>query len=291
MTDTGVFDGIPMPDYISLDAFSAGLAFDILNSSPYHAKYERDNPSAPSKESDLGVYAHAMLLEGGIDCLQVIDAEDYRTKLARELRDAARAEGKLPILAIKLPEVKLMVKAAHEYLASSELAGILDSGKPEQTLVWKQDGLLCKARPDWLNQERTVLMHYKTTAGSAEPGAWQRTQLVGMGYDLAAVLYERGAETELPGTAWQSVFLVQEQKPPYACSLTALTPQMAQIANAKLARAMATWAECLKNGRFPAYPTAIQYAEPKAWQLYEAEEKGYAPDVSWREQVDLGGQA
>ena len=92
---------------------------------------------------------------------------------------------------------------------------------------------------------------------------------------LGALMYAL-AITLLPGNgrpAVTSVFLVIEQQPPYGCSLIGLGPAMMDLAERKVARAIAVWAQCVRLNSWPAYPPRIAYASPKPWQLAEAEEK------------------
>lgn len=272
---TGLYPSMSMAEYLAIPALSSGVAHTILAASPAHARFEQQNERVASSEMDIGTYAHAMLLEGGHDGLVVVEADDWRTKVAKEARDAARATGKTPILAHKLAAVETMVAAARAFLLSSELGGILDNGRAEQVLVWTETldagEIFCKARPDFLTENRAICLSYKTTGGSANPDAWIRAQLPS--YDMATVFYERGVLAACEVEQTQCVHLVQEQSAPFACSLVALSPALTDLADRKLERAMAIWAECQASGRYPAYPTRICYAEPKPWQVGEWDEQ------------------
>ena len=266
---------LSMEEYLNLKAVSSGLCHRVLSQSPFHARL--DSPwndariQSNHKTADTGSAAHKILLEGTENGIQIIDADDWRTKAAKELRDAAYAEGRIPMLLFKMDTVRAMVDAAREYLARSEIAGIFDTGAPEQTLIWNEGETLCKARPDWLTEDRRICLSYKTTAGSANPDSWIRTQLPQ--YDMATVFYERGvlAACEVDNTC--VVHLVQEQEFPFCCSLIGLDPAYHDLAASRLDRALSIWASCVATSKWPAYPTRICWAEPKAWQQAEAEEK------------------
>ena len=268
----GIRSGVAMGEYLLMAGLSASRINTLLQYSPFHAYH--DEGGEPSEVSDIGTAIHSALLEG-VDNIVTIDAEDWRTKDAKAARDAARAAGKIPMLARKVSQVMSAVEAAKRYISSSEIAGVFDDGKPEQTVIWKEGEMLCKARPDWLTNDRSLLLHVKTTAGSAQPDSWIRNMLTGMGYDVAASFYERGCyqakiETKSGGVV-QSVFLVIEQSPPYGCSLIGLDLAMQDLAARKVERAIATWQRCKATGIYPAYPSRICYAAPKPWEL-EAEE-------------------
>jgi hypothetical protein len=272
----GIYSEIPMQAYLDEQAFSSGLAQTLLDRSPLHAwtesQWNPDRVRDDNGTADIGTFAHACLLEGGTSSLVVVDAPDWRTKAAQQARDDARAAGKLPILERKVSEVWTMVKAAQAFIASSELVGLFSAGEAETTIIFDLDGVRCKARPDWLSDDRKICLSYKTSPGSAAPDSWIRTQLPG--YDTGIVLYEDAVNSiAAPDGGCRVVTLVQEQKPPYSCSLIGLAPAWAALAESKLALALATWKGCLEDGKWPAYPTMIAWAEPRAWMLAEAEER------------------
>lgn len=268
----GIHDGVKMQDYLLHRGLSASKIHTLLTQSPRHAV--TDTGGEPSDASDMGMAIHDGLLEG-IDRIAAIEADDWRTKAAKEQRDAARADGRIPMLARKVAQVEAAITAAKSFIETTELAGIFTRGKPEQTAIWNEGELICKARPDWLTDERDVILHVKTTQGSAEPSSWIRNQLVSNGYDLASEFYARGL-AEFAGIGFndfKSVFLVIEQNEPYGCSLIALSPAMADLASRKVDRAINIWRECKRTGKYPAYSSQIHYAEPLPWHLAEQEEK------------------
>lgn len=291
--DPGVYANIPMERYLSAKAFSSGMANRILTQSPRHAWI--DSPWNPNRESednaasDLGTVAHDVLLEGGTGIIERIDPNDHpaektgaiptgwTNKSIRAARDAARAAGKIPLFPADVDAVTAMVAAAHEFLATSELAGVFDTGAPEQTVVWQDGTTLCKARPDWLNAD--VCLHLKTTKRSVRPEAFER-MAINMGYDVSLAFYARGIERE------RHLILAIEQDPPYACKLFALSSAQEDISARKVERAINTWAACMKAGKFPAYDGSVHYIEPSSWQMEQALQNGdidglgYDPDIA-----------
>jgi len=274
-----------MAEYLAIPALSSGLCNTLLAYSPFHAKYETDNRSDdPSDASDAGTAIHSALLEG-MDAIAALDFPDWRTKAAKEARDAARAAGSIPMLAHKVERIGAAVGAAKNFIARSELAGAFDSGTPEQTLLWHEGAVLCKARPDWLSADRSLMIHLKTTQGSANPDSWIRNQLTPLGYDLALAFYERGllAQDGVGMQTIRSVFLVIEQEPPHGCSLVGLDPASHDLASRKADRAIRLWAECQRSGKFPCYPSRICYAEPLPWDAARFEEKEMQQPFSEKE--------
>jgi len=270
-----VESGMPMAEYLALKRFSSGMAHRLMAYSPLHARlaspWNTSRDTDNSKVADTGSAAHKMLLEGTESGICVIDADDWRTKAAKEMRDAAYLEGRIPMLVGKMDAVRSMVEVARSYIERSELKGVLTDGEPEVTLFFEIDGLPCKARCDRLTTDRRICLSYKTTMGSANPDSWIRTQLPQ--YDMATVFYEMAVLLACKAEQTTCVHLIQEQNFPHACSLVALSPAYHDLAANRLDIAIATWKACEAGGNWPAYPTRICHAEPKPWMIAETEER------------------
>src|SRR5262249_49346223 len=95
---------VPASEYHGMRALSASGAWSLAEDCP--AKFLWRSPWNPlwegndSPDFDLGTAAHLAVLEPDQFAArtQLIDAADYRTNRARESRDQARVEGKVPLL-------------------------------------------------------------------------------------------------------------------------------------------------------------------------------------------------
>lgn len=258
-------------------SLSSSIANVLLRQSPLHAwrRHPRLNARHVEHESvqfDYGTAAHAMLLENDRAALVVVDADDWRSKAAREARDAARAIGKVPILSRQLAKVEAMVLEARDFLGQMP-----EKADTEHTIIWQEPGAWCRARPDWMPPSGMKIVDYKSTT-NAEPSYVCDRVLVQMGYDVQAAFYLRGLRAATGNTA-QFIFLFQEVEPPHACSMVALSPAMLAIAEKKVERAIAIWTRCLAENRWPAYDSRIHYAEPTPWQLAQAETMEISDDL------------
>ena len=272
-------------DPVIVPSLSSGIARILLSQSPRHAwtAHPRLNPDCiPESNSkfDLGSAAHALLLEGE-DRMVQIDAPDYRTKAAQEERDAARTAGKHPILKAEYLNVLLMREAALKAIAECpDLSGMtLEDGTPEQTIIWQEGAggqVWCRIRPDWLANDHSLIIDYKSTAASANPDAWVRT-MTGMGGDVQGAFYTRGAEKALDIPSPKFVFLVQEVYPPFACSFIGLPPSFMELGMEKMRVAVAGWSKCMTADRWPAYTNRICWVEPPPYYQAAWEERG--PDA------------
>lgn len=271
MTDTAPQAG--SADAPGVPALSASIAHLIVNKSALHAwhAHPRLNPNYQQTESaefDYGRAAHAVLLEGSEAGLYVIEADDWRTKAAKEARETARAARKTPLLVKQVYKVRAMVKAAQEYVESSELAGVFQRGKPEQSLHWQEGATHLRGRTDWLTDDHLLVLDYKTTT-SANPHSF-----VGMaasfGYTMQEAFYRRGVKA-VHGKEPRFVFLLQEKEQPYACSLVAFDPAMQEIGDRQAQYAISLWASSMASGQWHGYPRRVAYLEPPAWLSARAE--------------------
>lgn len=247
-------------------SLSSSISKILCESSPAHARvaHPRLNPGCADDEAehfDIGTAAHAILLEGEA-AVAVIDAKDWRTNAAKDARDAARAAGKIPLLAKIWADVQAMVAATREQLADhADGKHMFLNGAAEQTLIWREEGVWCRARTDWLRPGNVD--DYKTTGASANPEVLSRT-LFGNGWDIQAAFYLRGVKV-LTGTDAMFRFACQETYAPYALSVVTLGPDAMLLAEKKVLYALNLWRESLKKNRWPAYPTRTAYASLPTW--------------------------
>ena len=263
--------GVPLP------TLSCSIAKILLNQTPAHARlaHPKLNPDYEGGDKatrlDIGTACHALLLEG-IDSVAVCEFADWRTKAAQEARDVARLEGKIPLLAKQYETVQKMSKIAKK---SAFDAGFdLSTGKPEQTVIWQDGETWCRARPDWLSDDRKLILDYKTTE-LPSPKAWMRA-MVGLGYDVQDEFYRRGVHSSTLGNKLCAlpdfVFMVQQTFDPYGVFFVECSNTMREIASVKVDKALAIWSACMKNDVWPCWSQDIHEAEATAWQLAEAEE-------------------
>lgn len=268
-------------------SLSSGIAGLLANRTPWHAwtAHPRLNPDYRRDHEDrfdLGTAAHELLLEprDPAEVMVIVDADSWRSKDAKAARENAREEGKTALLAKQVEEVVAMLTACRVQLKQLDVdPPVLTDGKPEQTMIWQESGVTCRAMCDWLRDDRRGICDYKTTSASADPGKWVRTML-GIGGDVQAAFYLRGLEHLTGGLTGPAEFrfVVQETYPPYALSVVGLEPAMLELANAKIDYAIAAWRKCLDSGQWPGYPTRMAYPElpaydEAAWLKKEAREE------------------
>lgn len=227
-------------------------------------------------EFDMGHAAHAKVLGAGAP-IAVIDAEDWKTKAAREERDEARGEGLTPLLRRDADVVDAMADALRVHPIASALFNP-EQGKAEQTLIWRDEhtGIYRRAMLDWLPNsvpgQRLVVGDYKTCA-SAEPKAISKA-MENYGYMQQAPWYLDGVKAlGLHGSQEPAfVFVFQEKTPPYLVTVAQPNPD-ALLWGARLnAKAIDTYRRCTATGVWPGYTDDVISVGLPAWALRQHED-------------------
>ena len=190
----GVYD-IPPERYhqdpVIEPSLSNSIAKVLLNKSPLHAAAQHPrlavDPITTHKEIfDLGKAAHTLLLGKG-EPFEIIDADNWQTKAAKSAREQARREGKTPILEYQFQNTQRMAEACRIQLADHDEGDLLAAGVGEQTIVWREKDVWCRALLDWSPpaiEEGCTFLDYKSTAASAHPSVWSSKTGPAIGFDF-----------------------------------------------------------------------------------------------------------
>lgn len=265
---------------------NASVAWTLLHRSPAHAwtAHPRLNPAFEPKHSapfDLGGAAHHMVLRQDYwrEEIAVIDAADWRTKKAREERDAAREAGSYPLLTDQYDTLQRMVSVLEKHPQAGKA---FTGGHPEVTIVWQDEetGVWCRCRPDYwppsidmVSERLLPWPDYKTTA-DARPGDWDRRFLLDHGGLFRIAWYREGIAAAI-GQEPVQYFVVQEVAPPHEVIVRVVSgdnPILA-IGRNMVRTALRRWAKCLDSGHWPGYEPLIGELHLPHW----AEER-YAVD-------------
>ncbi len=239
----------------------------------YHPRLNPDFEPVHKRQFDLGAAAHVLLLENSSIRFLMIEADNYRTKKAQQARNDAYQEGLIPILIKEAEELTEMVSVIGIFLRQTELAGSFRGGVPEVTLTEFSNGFWKRCRLDWLPDDRRLILDYKTTSGSSKPETWIRTQLFNMHYDIQAYAYPHILSKVESIPPPRFVWLVQENKKPYACSLVGASPSVIESGKKKWRYACHKWKWCIEHNNWPAHDSRIHWAEVPAWSMAEIEER------------------
>ncbi len=247
-------------------SLNSSVAVKMVLQTPAHAREAHprvatDYQPAVSNAFDEGTAIHQMLL--GDDRCDILVFDDYRSKAAQEQRDISRAAGRTPILSKKWDELAKVGDALKRQVAEFQIQPpLFTEGIAEQSIIWEERGISCRARLDWLTNDYRFIDDLKK-ARSSEPRRFQKS-MWGYGYDIKAAFYIRAVRAVFdvdPVFRWVAI----EPTPPYAMSVHVLSPQALYSAHEKVDLAMDLWRECLDTGVWPGYAQTVQIVEQPPW--------------------------
>ncbi len=260
--DFGLIAGISDTDYHVGPSLSSSGARKLLDC-PARFKWERDNPPPPKPAYDFGHLAHRLILGEG-STIQIVEAADWRSKSAQAERDAARADGAVPVLRSEYDAAKAMREAV---MAHPTAAALFAEGVAEQSGYWRDEptDIQLRFRPDWLTTSlsgRALCVDYKTTI-SANPADFAMS--VGkFGYFMQHAWYVAGLAAHGIDDAG-FLFVAQEKQAPYLVSVIELDPDAVLLGARRNRRAIDLYAECVATDTWPAYGDGINVVDLPRW--------------------------
>ncbi len=247
----------------------------LLTKSPLHAWTQHrlggDEKSEETDEKDQGKLLDRLLLGTGPEIV-VVDADAWRTNVAKDARDAAKKAGKLPVLKHKLAAQQEIVTAWKAQLVAHEIEF---TGKSQVTLDWEVDGVPRRGKVDHLilTDSCAIIYDVKSADDASQQGITR--SVVSYGYDIQGAAYVQAVETLYPHLAGRVTFKLivgeKEKRDAYAINVVAFGGTMRELGERKWRRAGRIWGECLRTGEFPGYPGLPIDATP--WQLADEMER------------------
>lgn len=276
MTDTllqGIVHGLSDAEYHSHHALSSTEArLLVKEAGPALYRWKKDNPPLidDSPKFDIGKAVHAKVLGQGAEVI-VVDADDWRTKAAREAREEARAEGKAPLLTREFEAVTAMAEAVLAHPTAKAL--LSQPGDTEVSLFSDIDDVPVRARFDFLpdqSERRTVAVDLKTTV-DASKSAFENS-VARYEYAVQRAWY-LDIHKAITGEAnAEMVFVAVEKEPPYLVAVYQVPTLWADKGHIMAAHARELWAECTRTNTWPGYPAEVQLLDEPVWHLYQFEE-------------------
>lgn len=289
--DFSVYLADPMPE----PSLTSSLVRALLDTAPrkvWHQTPRLNKDAKPETKSafDLGSAAHRYLTGTGAAIVPV-DAKDWRTKAAKDARDQARAAGKTPILVGDLERLEAMTAAAREQVADNpDVAEMLTGSRRQETIregsvFWKEDGVLCRCRPDFYHPDTNTIVHYKTTGTDLAPFTLARFA-ANAGWDMTAAHYEAGIRA-LSGERPRQIFAIQETEEPHLMLFAELDAAFLANAMMRRQRALSVWGRCLAENVWPGMISRTVRLECPEWHERNIIAQKDAEQAARDEGVDL----
>lgn len=272
ITKTGIYPDISAAEYFSdptpTPSLSQSVAKLLIERSPAHARlaHPRLNPNYRAVEEGydkakaIGNAAHAIVLGRG-KSVCVIEADNFKTKLAQETRDKAVTDGYVPILAKHHKAARELAAAIHSQLIDAGCPDAFHDGSAEVCIAWEEDGVWFRSLVDWMTTWATYY-DLKTGATSAAPHAIPY-RMADQGWAIQAAFQERGLDVLDPEDAGRRCFrfVAVENEPPYALTVHELSEAVMTLGRKQVDHAVRIWRECMERDTWPMYPAEINRPE------------------------------
>lgn len=260
-------------DPCDVPSLSQSIAHTLVTQSPLHAWTEHprfgNRRRESTKATDNGSLIHSLLLGRGVD-VEIINADNFRTRTAQDQREEAIAAGKLPVLARQFLAIEAAAVAVSRTLAS---LNIDLTGQSEVAIEWYEQGelapVVCRGMFDHLIVDQARIIDLKTIR-SAHPRMCGRHALE-FGYDLQYAAYTSALSKLRPDLAGrvEMHFIFIELEPPYAVTPACLDGMLKEVGHQRWTRAVRTWERCMATDSWPAYADSIVTLEAPAWAVNE----------------------
>lgn len=264
----GIYSGISSADYHRDEALGSTSLKTLATKTPAHYKHDQTHP----KHSDaftLGTAVHSIVLEGDTSGIEIVDAENWMTKAAKEAKTAALAAGKQPLLTKEWAQVQAMRDAVMDHpLARPALSG----GKPEESVFWNHESSTAlKCRPDMLHKGGrlgNMIVDLKTVQ-SAAPDEFAKSA-ANFGYHIQQAHYQAGLKA-VTGEDFVFLFVLVEKQAPYFASVVELHADDVARGAEMVERSIRIFNECQASGKWPAYESSTPIELPR-WARYKEED-------------------
>ena len=224
---------------------------------PAKFKAAQDGPRVEKKEFDEGTAVHALLLGKGQERLELVDADDYRTKAAQVARDAAYAAGKTPLLPKQLAAVRRIVDQVNPAIRE-----MFTEGDAEVSMFWQHpSGLWLRGQMDYYIPGVGIL-DLKTMRDTTNRGFARATW--DLRYYMQAAWYRRGVEA-LTGELLPYTIVGIEKATPYLARAKQLSEDYLALGEAHMDRAIATYLHCVETDQWPGHSPEVETLNPPPW--------------------------
>lgn len=259
---------------------SRSTAAELVNESPadawdHHPQLGGIPKRKVTREMEFASLVHSLILGSGPEFLVLPPSfKDYKKDAAQDLRDDARAAGKIPMLASEAEEAKALANRLRPQV-EDWVSGYVEFGQPEVTVLWEEDDFFspiirCRSRMDlWVPNhiQGPMIIDLKIVENVGE--TFERS-MTPHGLDIQAYSYTRAMETVYPELAGRIrfMFLLCRNDGRHVVPVYPGRTKI-ELGGHRWDRAVKMWAGCLSEGLAPQHwpgPPA-RVAEASNWEL------------------------
>lgn len=294
MTQLGLVYGMPLADYLAVEALSA-TGLKLLARSPWH--FANRAEADPTPAMLRGVLAHCAILEPAAMAQRYVVVPEGSPNRPSRRQWEAKKPSPDSLAAMQWWTQFEAENAGREVVSHAayalcqaqleavkrepELAALLRAGHGEVSLFWIDGatGLYCKARPDWLppaDGNRITPLDLKTCMDESPSGFGRAAAR--LRYDLQAAHYTAGIELATGAKVAAFVFGAVTSKPPVLAVPYVLTDEIRDQARDERRELMDRLAWCQRENQWPAYGAGLQLLDFPAYA-----KQGGEVEVEWSE--------
>ena len=257
MREPGIYHDLPEDEYHGDEGSISVSGMKLLLKAPALFRHEQENP-AFKDAWDLGTVTHKMILGSG-PTIDIVEANDWRTKAAQEAKKAAREAGRVALLRKDHERAERMANAVLDHHIASQL---LTGGQAEVSAFREDEetGICLRARFDYVIPGALVDVK---TAANADPRALPRV-VAERGYDMQDAHYrETGAKCGLDAGTFAFVFV--EKDPPHLVTVCQLDGAFIARGQRRVRAAIERYRDCAAADQWPGYITNFTTLTPPRW--------------------------
>lgn len=260
MLAPGLHAGVPMGEYLAIDAMSSGR-FEWLRVSARHYQHMLSQPAADSAALSLGTALHAAVLEPAIFARDFVlepialVPQTSKTRATKAYKDAVadiKQGGFTVIRKDTMETVKAMAASVYAHPWAAKL--IARCPERELTMLWNRGNRLCRGRADLLGPG--CMGDLKTTRSLKDFNPWEITKY---GYHRKAAWYRQGLN-ELGPEIPKVFFIAIESSAPFDVGVFEMDGPSLALADHDIERLLTRLDDCERTGSWPGMFPDIQVA-------------------------------
>lgn len=238
-------------DYHAAPAVSKS-DLDLIAKSPLHYIASKKTPREQTPSMLLGSVTHKLILEPEkfADEYMVAPDVDRRTKAGRDAwtEFAAEVTDKHTVIdKATLEQAQVIAEAVKSHPVAAKL---LQGGQAELSYFWKDNGIECKCRPDYLREDIKTVIDFKTTQCSA-PEEFTKSAY-NYRYHVQSAWYLNGLKA-CGVNVEHFIFVAAETKPPYPVMVYVADELMLKLGQAEAADNLESYRKCLESDIWHGY--------------------------------------
>jgi hypothetical protein len=240
----------------------SGAKLLLPPSCPAKFREHMDNPPKPKREYTFGHAAHKLVLGKGAEIVEV-DAPDWRSKAAREIRDQA-SNSLAPMLTCELEKARAIATAVHQHPTAGPF---FTQGDAEMSLYATdpKTGIRLRGRPDWLTtiDGQLWIIDFKTS-DTANPNQFARKG-AGYFYHGQHAWYQDLIKAAGLSPSPRFIDIVCEKTPPYVVTVVEFDTDAVTEGRRLNRQAINIYADCVRTNTWPDYGPGIHPISLPLW--------------------------